>query len=855
MLKINKILSKKIKSPLSLRGLFSFSHSRFPFCHYSFSFCHSRESGNPSPPVIAREQSNRSNLNLSGFSLIELMVAVVILALAIFGIFHAYSVGFMGMADARDRTVATNYLREAMEDVKNMDFEKITTTTKSVTDGNRKYRIDVNLIESSNNYKKVYAVVSWKDRNGNTKIVNSSLTINFTEIFASKAAKIVLFTNSYSILNTPTSSLHASTEIIAVIKDINGNTVNDWGDNPGEGDITFTIISTEKYGELPNGSSEIKVTPIEGRASTTFSSKGTFNAEEAPTANYYVLQEIQASVHLPDKDKTVNDTITIKITDGPVKITLDANPKRIKANTSNYSMITASIKNAAGKTLLKKDIFEDIEITFTAFGEGKFIESNSSTYTVTIPWESGSTDNATITVNLYSTGIPGLVNIVATSTNLESDSTNVVFLGPPVAISISANPNPIYVDNIEGSTISVSLLDVNGYATNPTDSDITISLSLTDSGTGGSIEDPSSWIFPISDSEGIINTTTFSGQNDTGIATITASGGELPDASVTISVISALVPDHIKLEADDQNVPADGTTTIIRAIVYDESGRIVTNYNGTIIFDSNWGNLSNQNFNNGIATIELSSTNSGTATVTVSSSDSLPCEPAGGVVVKFYGVADHIKLEANPTKVKSNGIDYSTITATVCDANGITVTNYTSTIIFASDLGVFSDYNFNNGIATTKLSSTDTGTTTVTASSNGLEEGSVVVEFETTLILVDGTNYGDSENKVITFDVRVIGENIVVDTMKIFWNDSHPNQKLSKINIQQKQQDVEVYSGNIASGITLDIINTILYSGEENIHIELTFAQDMSGKFPIDVIFNTPVSDQYSIILYEPSPS
>jgi len=45
-------------------------------------------------------------LSKKGFSLIELMVAVAILAMAIFGIFHAYSVGFMGMADARERTVA-----------------------------------------------------------------------------------------------------------------------------------------------------------------------------------------------------------------------------------------------------------------------------------------------------------------------------------------------------------------------------------------------------------------------------------------------------------------------------------------------------------------------------------------------------------------------------------------------------------------------------------------------------------------------------------------------------------------------------------------------------------------------------
>ncbi|MCG2791747.1 MAG: prepilin-type N-terminal cleavage/methylation domain-containing protein, partial [Actinomycetia bacterium] len=66
-----------------------------------------------------------------GFSLIELMVAVVILAIAILGIYQAYSVSFTGMTDARDRTVATNYVREAMEGIKNMDFDKIITKSKS----------------------------------------------------------------------------------------------------------------------------------------------------------------------------------------------------------------------------------------------------------------------------------------------------------------------------------------------------------------------------------------------------------------------------------------------------------------------------------------------------------------------------------------------------------------------------------------------------------------------------------------------------------------------------------------------------------------------------------------------------
>jgi prepilin-type N-terminal cleavage/methylation domain-containing protein len=40
----------------------------------------------------------KRKLSQKGFSLIELMVAIAILAMAIFGIFHAYSAGFMGMA-------------------------------------------------------------------------------------------------------------------------------------------------------------------------------------------------------------------------------------------------------------------------------------------------------------------------------------------------------------------------------------------------------------------------------------------------------------------------------------------------------------------------------------------------------------------------------------------------------------------------------------------------------------------------------------------------------------------------------------------------------------------------------------
>jgi len=110
-------------------------------------------------------------LSKKGFSLIELMVAVAILAMAIFGIFHAYSAGFMGMADARDRTVATNYAQEKMEDIRNKSFDKITDESPANIPGTKfERKVDV-ADEVAGKLKKVTTEVSWSDRDGNSKYV------------------------------------------------------------------------------------------------------------------------------------------------------------------------------------------------------------------------------------------------------------------------------------------------------------------------------------------------------------------------------------------------------------------------------------------------------------------------------------------------------------------------------------------------------------------------------------------------------------------------------------------------------------------------------------------------------------
>jgi len=312
MLKINKILSKKIHFHVSLRGLFP--------------FCHSRESGNLSS-LSLRGTKQRSNLK--GFSLIELMVAVVILAIALIGIFLAFNSGWMGMANARDRTVATNYAREEMEDIKNMDFELITNENLGIAEIiEEKFNRVVTVIDEHSNLKNIKTKVFWTNRQGQYVSVETLMYINRTIYNPKEASKIVLYANPYySVLP----SVSETIDLIAVIKDVNGNTKIDWtGEN-----ICFTIKSGSDLGSLTDGASA-GVETIGGIAQTIFT-----------PSNYTiggVVQQgdvaIEASVELPNDGGTISDIITITVTLGVVRIELNASPISIDADVTTTSNVT-----------------------------------------------------------------------------------------------------------------------------------------------------------------------------------------------------------------------------------------------------------------------------------------------------------------------------------------------------------------------------------------------------------------------------------------------------------------------------------------------------------------------------------
>ena len=790
----NRILSKKIKFPLSLRGTF--------------------------PHVIARERSDRSNPNHSGFSLIELMVAVSILALVIFGIFLAFTTGFQGMADARDRTIATNYAQEAMENIKNMDFELITEGNLSIPeilDGKftRIITIEEN-VEGSPNLKEVTTIVSWENRNGKSfPPIVTSMLVNKIEFTAGTASRILLYVYPYNFI-LPAND---SAELTAVVKDAKGNTVTNW-----DKDITFTITTGLDLGYLETiGQTVVTKSPNKGYATVNYySTADELGADEK--GQVIIRAEVLAAGELGF------DTTEIILTWGAVKIALTA-PISIKTNEN--TTITASLQDAGGNDVTNAEA----EITFTVTGEG----------TLTAPLTKA-TSGGNTSITLTTSNTPGVVRVIASASNLFSDSADIYVTGPPVSINVEVSPASIYLDGT--AEVTVTLKDIKGVTVSAEELvNIGLTLSLDSIGQGGF----SPALIPINTGSSNGNST-FT-PTASGHATVQASdsAGKLTTGVFGINIVESLIADHIEVNASPSSIKlGEDLPSAITVVIKSSDNITLLNYNQIITFSTDKGSfspdfnnvktldLASGAYQNGTAMVNLYSKNetaSGIATITVTSASITP----GSVEVGFYVEADHIELASIPNQINIFGKqpDTSTILATIKDISGTTVQNYVGTVTFSviggSAYGQFVTSGSTivtviNGQASIDLRSKCSSGIVIVKATSTLGDGEIISDplsvgvndgGTRNIELVSGSVRLPANKKGVWFNILTTGGNLRIYNLKIT---SGTTAKLTEIKIDE----VSVYTGSSNDNIVININPTLLSLGEHK--IDFTYNASVESK-------------------------
>lgn len=751
------------------------------------------------------------SLNQKGFSLIELMVAVAILALVAMGLFQAFTAAFQSMNDSRDRTVAINYAQQILENYKNTPFEKITTPFPGEFEGT-KFSHNVFVTQSINDLKKVFVEISWLDRNSNYKSITAETKIYDSRSIAEAGATpagIVIYADRYNLL-PGTDNRAVPSHIYAEIIDKNGDIIIDWKDS----NVGFNIESVIDFNGEPvedifylGNLRDFSVNPVNGVADTYFDQ---YTGEEREG-----FVKINATLTVGEIE--LYDVLNIKVTNDAVAIVLESDKDMVstEGGVDGIATLTATIVDAVG------DVVETgREISFNIFsGPGSlsdFAPNNG---------------DGIATISLIAGDTPGTAVIIATSSSLlEPGAVEIKIVNPGM--------NDIFVEAAYQSIVQQGSTEIIAYLTNYLGEPVsgeTINFE-TDL---GSLSDENT----TTDVSGEAGTTLT--MNYAGSATVIASW-EAADGTIVSDTVSVLCRNHSLYVTANPLTIAEGNSTTITAELTNADGYLVEGENINFIIKDGNGNLSsNSGTTNelGVTSVTLNIDIAGTTTVEAN------WQGDSTVVLDFVEVICtsapiyQVNLTADKTTISvGETLDIkATVTENGNPVSGIEVEfsldDYSNARIDGSDSPVIKTTD-GNGETTVVLSNLTAGdSVTVTAEAGG-DSGIINISCEAPPIAIELINNsqehgtGKDGKKQVYFNINVLNSSIDLEQMIISWV-PNGNEKLSELWIGDTQVYYNSSGAENGTTITFNQLNNPTYyilNKDESYEIKMIFDKDVKKK-------------------------
>jgi prepilin-type N-terminal cleavage/methylation domain-containing protein len=115
-------------------------------------------------------------LEKKGFSLLELLLATVLLSIGLVGLVNVFSIGLTESSQAKYFSVAKNLAEEKLEEIRNLSYGNILDQpTRESVSGFPDFERQVHVSNAQDNLKNIQIDVFWQDKAGEVSISVYSL--------------------------------------------------------------------------------------------------------------------------------------------------------------------------------------------------------------------------------------------------------------------------------------------------------------------------------------------------------------------------------------------------------------------------------------------------------------------------------------------------------------------------------------------------------------------------------------------------------------------------------------------------------------------------------------------------------
>ena len=113
-----------------------------------------------------------------GVSLLEVLIALIILTVGTFAISQAFSSGLLASADVENVDLALNIAQAKMEQIKNTSFVSLVDISPTADSNFPDFTVALNVAESQNPMR-LDVTVAWNVKGGQANVTLTSLVTNY----------------------------------------------------------------------------------------------------------------------------------------------------------------------------------------------------------------------------------------------------------------------------------------------------------------------------------------------------------------------------------------------------------------------------------------------------------------------------------------------------------------------------------------------------------------------------------------------------------------------------------------------------------------------------------------------------